>query len=253
MKKAVFATILVAFFALSFASPPLSSAANRYEEAMKKWSRSEEYRNKLGARLIVRATLYTSEFIENLIEMEAEKNLWTASEVEDYKYNFLKGLKLDDYVAIYLELNELGPTAHMAPFDEMVHLWVGNKKYAPAEYDTRFNFPLQGKRDGMIYFPRYDEKTGDLLFKKDVSLRFVMVGAASPVLDGKEVRLAWDVKAGNLDAPTIVAAADRIEIDRLLRRIEKLASEKSDLETQLDAKNREIDEVNSRIEELQRN
>jgi predicted RNase H-like nuclease (RuvC/YqgF family) len=73
------------------------------------------------------------------------------------------------------------------------------------------------------------------------------------VLNGREARVAWDVKGGNLDSPTIGTAADRIEIDRLLRRIEKLAAEKSDLEAQLDAKNREIDEVNARIEELQRN
>ena len=47
-------------------------------------------------------------------------------------------------------------------------------------------------------------------------------------------------------------AADRIEVDRLLRRVEKLAKEKSDLESQLAAKNRELEEVNARIEELQK-
>ena len=54
------------------------------------------------------------------------------------------------------------------------------------------------------------------------------------------------------DASMSGTAADRIEVDRLLRRVEKLAKEKSDLESQLAAKNRELEEVNARIEELQK-
>jgi hypothetical protein len=240
------AAILPAFVTLD------AEAATKYETAMARWNRTAEFTDDLGSRFMIKATLYTSDYIENLMENEAEKNLWTASELEDYKYNFLKGLKLDDYIAIYLELEELGATAHMAPFDEMVHIWIGNKKYAPAEYDQRFNFPLQGKRDGIVYFPRYDEKTGESLFKKDVTIRFIMVAGASPVLGSREARLNWDVKADNIGVPSSGTAADRIEVDRLLRRLERLASEKAELESQLEAKNTEINEINARIEELQR-
>ena len=120
----------------------------------------------------------------------------------------------------------------MASFNEMVYLWIGKKKYVPAEYDQRFNFPLLGKREGLVFFPRYDEKTGESFFKKDVTLRFVMSGAASPVSDGKDIRFTWDVKGREDDASMSGTAADRIEVDRLLRRVEKLAKEKSDLESQ---------------------
>lgn len=138
----------------------------------------------------------------------------------------------------------------MAPFNEMVYLWIGNKKYTPADYDQRFNLPLAGKRDGMVFFPRYDAKTGEPLLKKDIALRFVMIGAASPVLGNADVRFSWDVKAES--GALVGTAADRMEVDRLLRRIELLSNERTDLEAQLAAKVREIEEITARIEELQK-
>lgn len=228
-----------------------AEAASKYEAAVSKWTRTENYGNDLGGRFRVRATLYTAEYIDALMQYEAEKNLWTASELEDYKYNFLKGLQLDQYIAVHLELEELGPTAHMSPFDEMISLWIANKEYKPGDYDKRFNFPLQGKRDGMVFFPRYDEKTGNPLISKSMTIRLSMKPAVSPILDSKSVRLLWDVRpeAGEQFAG---AVSDRIEVDRLIKRVEKLAQEKRDLETQLDAKNKELAEVNARIEELQK-
>lgn len=238
-------------FFVFFGITQTAESASKYEAAVLKWSRSEEYKNDMGGSFRVKATLYTAEFIDALMQYEAEKNLWTASELEDYKYNFLKGLQLDEYIAVHLELEELGPTAHMSPFDEMVTLWINNKEYKPGDYDKRFNFPLQGKRDGMVFFPRYDEKTGKPLLSKAMTLRLNMKSAVSPVLDSKTVRILWDVKpeTGTALAGT---ATDRIEVDRLIKRVEKLTQEKRDLESQLDAKNKELNEVNARIEELQK-
>jgi hypothetical protein len=163
----------------------------------------------------------------------------------------LKGLSLDDNIAVHIEVEELGPTAHMAPFNEMLAMWIGRTKYAPSDYDQRFNMPLQGKRDGMVFFPRYDDKTGKPLLNRKMSLRLIVKGSISPIANNREMRFTWDVEAE--DAPSAIAgtAADRLEVDRLLRRMEKLAAEKADLESQLEAKNEEIKEVNARIEELQ--
>lgn len=251
IKKKLWVAAFVALAALML-SPLLhgpSEAASKYDNALRKWGRFQESEDDMGGRFILRATLYTAEYIDTLMESEAEKNLWTASELEDYKYNFLKSLNLDDRIAIHLEMENLGASAHMAPFNEMVYLWIGSKKYQPVEYDQRFNMPLQGKRDGMVYFSRFDEKTGESLLKKDTALRFVMIGAASPVLGNREIRFTWEVKA---ESSTMTGtAADRMEVDRLIRRIEKLSAEKADLETQLDAKNREIKEVTDRIDEIQ--
>ena len=242
---------LIALTLLAVLVASIAMAATNEDKVFAKWTRFQDSYDDMGGKFSLRATLYTAEYVNILMENEAEKNLWTASELEDYKYNFLKGIQMDDYIAIHLDMEELGATAHMAPFNEMVYIWIGKKKYEPVDYDKRFNLPLQGKRDGLVFFPRYDEKTGEPLLKKDVSVRFVMKGAASPILGNKELRFQWDVKAEN----TLIAgtAADRMEVDRLLRRIEKLSAEKAELESQLDAKNREISEVTARIEELQKN
>ncbi|MDR3164869.1 MAG: hypothetical protein LBU13_04765 [Synergistaceae bacterium] len=228
-----------------------AGAAPKYDAMLARWTKTESGKDDFGGAFTFKATLYTAEYIEALMRSEAEKNMWTASELEDYKYNFLKGLNLDDNIAVHLEIEELGPTAHMSPFNEMLAMWIGKTKYAPSDYDKRFNMPLQGKIDGMVFFPRYDEKTGKPLLNRKMSLRLVVNGAISPVINNRELRFIWDVEAE--DAPTAISgtAADRLEVDRLLRRMEKLTAEKADLQSQLDAKNQEIKEINARIEELQ--
>jgi hypothetical protein len=247
-KRAVVLALSTLFLTWTAAS---LSAASKYDATMARWSKTENARDDMGGSFTVKATLYTAEYIEALMQSEAEKNLWTSSELEDYKYNFLKDLNMDENIAIHLEIEELGPTAHMAPFNEMVSLWIGKTKYAPTQYDQRFNMPLQGKRDGLIYFPRFNEKTGESLLNKSVSLRLVINGAVSPVLVTKEIRFIWDIEAQNAGGSVSGSATDRLEVDRLIRRMEKLSAEKAELESQLEAKNSEINEVNARIEELQ--
>ena len=228
-----------------------AGAASKYDAALARWTKTESVKDDIGGTFTLKATLYTAEYIEALMQSEAEKNMWTASELEDYKYNFLKGLSLDDNIAVHIEVEELGPTAHMAPFNEMLAMWIGRTKYAPSDYDQRFNLPLQGKRDGMVFFPRYDEKTGKPLLNRKMSLRLVVNGAVSPIVSNRELRFTWDVEAEEAATAIAGTAADRLEVDRLLRRMEILTAEKADLEAQLAAKNDEIKEVNARIEELQ--
>ncbi|MDR1965740.1 MAG: hypothetical protein LBQ36_03445 [Synergistaceae bacterium] len=253
MKYVLRAVALVSLAALfSCGAGPAAHGATKYDAVLARWSKAETAKDSsLGGSFTIKATLYTAEYIEALMQSEAEKNLWTASELEDYKYNFLKGLNLDENIAIHLEMEELGPSAHMSPFNEMIALWIGRNKYAPTDYDPRFNYPLQGKRDGMVYFPRFDEKTGEPLLNRKMSLRLVLNGAVSPILGTKEIRMIWDIQAEDAGNAISGTAADRLEVDRLIRRMELLNAQKTELEAQLEAKNREIDEVNARIEELQ--
>lgn len=230
-------------------SADTSEAAKDIDAKLKRWTRTQEVKDDMGGRFTLTVTPYTGDYINMMIESEAEKNLWTASEMEDYKYNFLKSIQLDDYFAFHVEVENLGATAHMAPFNEMVYIWIGNKKYTPADYDQRFNMPLQGKRDGLVFFPRYDDKSGRPLLDKDTLLRFVLISGASPVLSTRDISLTWDIKA---ETGVIVGtAADRMEVDRLLRRVEKLNGERTELQQQLDAKDQEIEEIMKRINEIQ--
>ena len=228
-----------------------TDAASRHDAALARWSRTERRRDDMGGSFALTATLYTTEYIEALMQSEAERNLWTAHELEDYRYNFMRGLNLEENIAVHLEMEQLGPTAHMAPFNEMISLWIGSTRYSPTDYDQRFNMPLSGRRDGMVFFPRFNERTGEPLIDRNMSLRLVVHGAVSPVINATELRFIWDVRAQ--DAVGVVAgtAADRLEVDRLIRRLEILSAERADLEAELDSKRREIAEVNARIEEIQ--
>ena len=241
--------ILAAIFLPWMSSP--ADAASKYDAVLSRWSKKETRRDDMGGTFTIQATLYTAEYVEALMQSEAEKNLWTAYELEDYKYNFLKGLNMEENIAVHLEIEELGPTAHMAPFNEMVSLWIGGTKYSPTDYDPRFNMPLQGKRDGMVFFPRFSEKTGKPLIDRSMSLRFVIKGSVSPVINASELRFTWDVQAQDTAGIVVGSAADRLEVDRLIRRLERLTAERDNLESELEAKKKEIAEVNTRIEELQ--
>lgn len=244
MKKFFLAAMIVMIAACSTAF-----GATKYDAELERWTRSEQAQDDMGGRFTLKATPYTAEYINTLMEAEAERNMWTASELEDYKYNFLRTIRIDEYFAVHLEMENLGASAHMAPFDEMCYMWIGNKKYKAVEYEPRFNMPLQGTIDGLVFFPRYDEKTGKPIINKDMSVRFVLIGAASPALNNRDLRITWDIKA---DSGMITgSAADRMEVDRLLRRIEKLNGERDQLEEELEAKKREIKEILDRVNELQ--
>lgn len=247
MKKMI--SILAISLVTVLAAASVSIAATKHDAALARWERTSETRDNMGGEFRIKITPYTSEYIDLLVQSEAEKNLWTASEMEDYKYNLLRTIRIDEYFAFYIKIDNFGPTAYMNPFDEMVFAWIGEKKYKPSDYDRRFNMQLQGSVEGLVFFPRYDEKSGKSLFEKPMSLRFVVNSAASPVLNGKDIRITWDI--GPETGTSGGTAADRMEVDRLLRRVERLTNERNDLASQLESKEREISEIMDRINELQ--
>jgi len=227
-----------------------SAAGN--EKIFSRWKQMQHFDGELGGYLEITATYYSAEYIEALVQDEAKKNLWTADEMETYKYQMLRSLNLDETIPIHVEFENMASSMYMAPFDKMATLWVGGKKYTPVDYDKRFNFKLQGKRDGMVFFPRYDEK-GKSLLDGAKTVRFSLNSAIS----GETMRLNaidyfWDVQRDNPEALYKGKAASRLELDRLIKRIEKLSAEKKELEDRLGALDTELNEINKRVEELQR-
>ena len=149
------ACVSVVLVGLLFCGIP--SFAADFDSILQKWSRTYTTKGDMGDELTIVATYYSAEYIEALVQREAEKNLWTESELENYKLELLKALQLEEYIPIMLSFDMKGAPLRMAPFDNKVTLWVGGKKLSPADYDKRFNFKLSGKREGLVYFPRYDE------------------------------------------------------------------------------------------------
>ncbi len=203
-------------------------------------------------RVEVRATYYANEYVEALVNAEAEKNLWTAEELENYKYTLLKTLNLNDSIAFHINMYVEGMPVYAQPFDRHITLLIGKKKYEPSDYDRRFNFKISGSRDGMVYFPRYDPKTGADLLKGVRELRLILDGSISHAISRRgDVVWIWDITKDRPDALKSSKATDRLEVERLFKRIDKLNTDKKDLQTKLDAVNKELNEINARVNELQ--
>lgn len=231
----------------------VASVACADATVLARWSKTKSFEDReMGSELDVRATYYSAEYIEALVKEEAEKNLWTEDETEQFKYQLLSGLSLDEYIPVNIEFDNRGPSMHLAPFDRFIVLWAGKKKLAPVEYDKRFNFGFQGKRDGLVYFPRYDEK-GRSNLEGVKSVRLDMRGSISSItMHLSTVDFIWDVHRDDPDALYRGKAAARLELDRLIKRLDKLNAEKKELEGQLAVLNSELDTIESRVEELQR-
>ena len=247
--------IILILASSSLAASKKSKAKKKEEEpaALKNWAHEITVSDHEGTQEIkLRATYYSNEYVEQLIASEAEKNLWTNDEMENYKYTLLKNLNLAETIPFHIYIRVQGLPAYASPFDRNFTLMVGGKKYKPVDYDKRFNFKLIGERDGLIYFPRYDEKTGKPILEgaKDVRLLIVSTPFFAMSETKGDVIWIWDLTR---DRGSITGgrATDRLEIDRLQKRTDKLSEERRKLQEQLDALNKEYNEVNSRIDELQ--
>ena len=247
------ALLFVSCLALCF--PAFCALAEDDEpEAMRRWVRTTEARDKDGDQdLKIKVTYYSNEYIEAMVKRETEKNLWTQDEVENYKYTLLKMLNLNEYIAFHLDIRVYGIPMYPSPLDKHIWLMIGNKRYTPSDYDKRFNFKIIGERDGMVYFPRYDPKTGKNLLEgaKDIRLVFDK-SITKAVVNRSDIVWIWDISKDKPEAFVEQGkAANRLEIDRLLKRLDKLGGERQELQKKLDELDSELNRINSRIDELQ--
>ena len=249
MKKLFYA--FAALFVMSLAFTPAPSYADALDNVLQRWTKSTEVEDtEFGGKLEVSATYYSAEYIEAMVQKEAKANLWTEDEMENFKYRFLSTLKLDEMIPIHVEFINNGPTMHMGPFDIMVKLRIKNKLYKAVDYDKRFNFSFQGQKDGLVFFPRYDEKTGRDLLKDVKNVRLEIAPAVSPLLEGREISFMWDVARDNPSKLYEGTTAARIETERLLKRLENLRKDKAEEESRLSAIENEISTIQSRLDEL---
>lgn len=221
------------------------------DSVLTRWTKKFDMKDDLGSELFVDVTYYSAEYVEALVQSEAQKNLWTQDEMETYKYELLKTLKLNDYLTFNIKINNLGPSMHMAPFDSHLTLFIGGEKYEPVDYDKRFNFKLQGEREGLVYFPRYDEKTGNPVLGNVKTIKLKIDGRVGGIASGKKMDFFWDVKDDDPEKLYTGKAASKLELERLIRRLEKLNEEKQDLQAKLADVQQKINEVSARIDVLE--
>lgn len=229
-----------------------SYSAEKEDPVLRAWTHETNAQTKEGDQSIrLRATYFSNEYVEALVASEAEKNLWTADEMENYKYTLLKNLNLGETIPFRIDMYVRGIPMYAQPFDRHITMMVGGKKYQPVDYDRRFNFKILGPRDGMVYFPRYDEKTGKEILAGARDVRVIFDGSISHALaDSGNVMWVWDLTK---DRGKIAGgrAADRLEADRLIKRSGKIDAERAELQKKLEELNKEYKDINSRIDELQ--
>jgi len=248
----VFCAVVLVLCVLGHANT--AGAAGIEDRILRAWTRSGEFSEGSGLQfVIIKVTYYSAEYIEALVRSEAEKKLWTKYEEESYKYNLLKTLNLEENIAFHIEFDVTGIPAYLQPFDRQLKLYAGRTVLEPVDFDKRFNFKLSGKRDGMVWFPRYDAKTGKNLLTGVKDLRLVISGTVTAATTKTgDVRFVWDISG---DDPSVLgtgSAAARLELDRLIKRIDKLKADQKALEAQLSAVNKELSDIDTRVDELQR-
>ena len=216
------------------------------------WRQKKEFTDDFGAAIEVTATFYSAEFVEKEVLDQAQKNLWTDDEMEDYRYNLLQQLKLDNTIPIFLQFRNRGPAIRANPFEAQVKLIIGKNRLRPIEYDRRLNFKITDQREGFVYFPRYDDKGKPYITPKTKSVVFELDGSISPVTYGKTMKYIWDVKDDNPEKLLKGKSGARLETERLTKRLQNLTKEGKELQTRIDAIEAEIRTINERMMELQR-
>lgn len=250
MKKTAVLVMLLSAAALIGGSLAERALADAFDQVLLRWTKWEKIVDEDGSNLEIRATYYSAEYIEAMIQKEAKDNLWTQNEIDDYKYKFLSNLKLEELIPINIKFINNGPTMYLGPFDIMVKMRIGNKTYKPSDYDRRFNFKFQGEKEGLVFFPRFDEKTGKDLLKGVNSVSLEFSPAISPLLEARVIRFVWTVADDNPQKLYEGKAAGKLETDRLIKRLEKLRKDKTEEESKLSAINGEIDTIQKRLDEL---
>jgi hypothetical protein len=102
----------------------------------------------------------------------------------------------------------------------------------------------------MVYFPRYDEKGNEILEGTNTIRLMINDGISAQTL-GKTVEFFWDTNKDTAVDFSQSQAMQRLEADRLIKRLGNLNEQKVKLEEELAEINAEIQKVQERLDELQ--
>ena len=250
-KRRISSWIKVLTIAIFITAICATAYAAAIDNILLRWRKSIEFEENVS-NLTVAVTYYSAELVEAEIQAEAEKNLWTQDELERYKYRYLQMLNLAEMIPIKVEFVNNGPTMYPGPFDKMIDMKIGNKTYEPVDYDKRMNFSFQGEKEGLVFFNRFDPKTGKNILDGQKRVTIEISSGISSLISGsgRRARFFWDIK--NDDPSKLYAGqtAARLETDRLLKRLENLRKDRSEEEAKLKAIDDEINTIQTRLDEL---
>lgn len=76
--------IIISVFTLLFA---IAANADTFDQVLSRWTKSRKFVDNWDkmSNLEVRATYYSTEYLEALMQKEAKDHLWTTQEADEYK------------------------------------------------------------------------------------------------------------------------------------------------------------------------
>lgn len=120
-----------------------------------------------GRDCLVWIVHYPEELVDPWVDAEAARRGMTEAEKQEYREDFMKELRIRDTEAFLLTVYAFGPRPlSLAPFTGTIFLQsTGGSRVSPLSYEKKFDAPLTGIVQGLVFFPKQSEKDFSLVVK----------------------------------------------------------------------------------------
>lgn len=112
-----------------------------------------------GRDCLVWIVHYPEELVDPWVEAEAARRGMSEAEKEEYREDFMKELRITDTEAFLLTVYAFGPRPlSLAPFSSSLFLQTSaGSRVSPLSYEKKFDAPLSGIVQGLVFFPKQPE------------------------------------------------------------------------------------------------
>jgi hypothetical protein len=153
---------------------------------------------------------------------------------------------------VFIEFDNNIAPMHLAPFDSKITLWIGTKNTLPWIMINDSISAFREKEKVSSISPVTTRKQENPSRRREKCPPDASQWNQRSDGSGGDISYVWDISKDNPEALYKGRAAGRLELDRLIKRLELLNAEKRDLEKKMSDLDSEINTVHGRIEELQK-
>lgn len=120
-----------------------------------------------GRDCLVWIVHYPEELVDPWVEAEASRRGMTEAEKQEYREDFTKELRIRDTEAFLLTVYAFGPNSlSLDPFSGSIFLQnPAGSKISPLSYEKKFDVPLTGIVQGLVFFPKQEAEDFSLVMK----------------------------------------------------------------------------------------
>lgn len=110
---------------------------------------------------------YSEDLVDPWVRAESEKQGMSPEEEDLYRQTFLDELKITETEAFLFSFYSFGPNdMDMSPFSDKISLRTESGKVsAPLSYDPSFDLPMRGVVQGIVFFPKQEERVFGIIVK----------------------------------------------------------------------------------------